>query len=140
MTSNRISNIIIGAIVIVVLALSYFYFYGGEEPTVTSGLVAETQLADSSEAEIEAFLKQVATVRYLVFSREVFESKVLAGLKDQSRELNEEKAGRTNPFAPLGEQSFFNSSFSETNFNQEPVAVPEVTPPAKNNTTKTLSD
>ncbi|HRY62923.1 MAG TPA: hypothetical protein P5056_04110 [Candidatus Paceibacterota bacterium] len=119
---SKITNIIIGIVAVIILVAAFMY--SGVGTTSTEGLSTEQATGGS---EIGAFLRQISAIKTISLDRGVFENKVLANLKDQSKEIEKEVPQKKNPFAPISRQS---ASLQQTAGASSQTAVVETAPVA----------
>ena len=95
-SSNKIW--IISGVIIIVLALFYFYFSGG----ISDSSLLQPNNSDS-EADIRSarVLSLLNQVNNLEIKTDVFKSAAYQSLQDYSVDIPKQPVGRANPFAPF---------------------------------------
>lgn len=92
------NNIIIAIIALILLSAGGFYYISRTDQDSEDLLVSES-VENGVDRELLATLLELKSLK---FDRALFESNVFKSLKDFSRQIPDEPAGRPNPFAPVG--------------------------------------
>jgi len=100
---KKYKNITFGIVVIVLGFFAYTYFWSG-------GRAPELPLLTSERSDIAAgtvgadILALLRDLRSITLDQSFFEDPVFRGLQDFGQSLTPEPVGRSNPFAPVGEE------------------------------------
>jgi hypothetical protein len=92
------NNIVIAVIALILLSVGGFYYISRGEQDDGALLVSEGA-ENGVDRELLATLLELKSLK---FNDALFESNTFRSLKDFSREIPDEPAGRPNPFAPVG--------------------------------------
>ncbi len=111
-----IKKIIIGVVVIIMLAVAYSYFFAKDTPakstsalsssktTTTATTKGTTAVANKKVDKDTEFLSTLLNISKINVDSTIFASPSFNSLQDNNVSIvNEEVAGRVNPFAPLDE-------------------------------------
>jgi len=100
-TIKKYKHIVIGVAAIVVAGIAYTYFFKGseEEPLLSSELSSAAALEVG--ADVLALLRDLQSIQ---LDESIWSDPAFRGLQDFGRPLIEEPVGRSNPFAPVGEE------------------------------------
>jgi len=93
-------KIISGIIILVFAFIIYSVFFKSEVPT-TSGLVTGTG-ADSQFITGKEILALLVDLKSIQLQSDIFRNRAFRSLEDFSIPISPEPQGRTNPFAPVG--------------------------------------
>jgi uncharacterized protein (UPF0333 family) len=89
------------SIIVIILLILVAYWYLNQSGTSSeTSLVAQTQTAQSADAQnIYSLLQKMSQVQ---LNDQIFSNQTFVSLLDNSVTLTEQPTGRANPFAPLG--------------------------------------
>ncbi len=92
-------GIIAGIIILVILALVYFYISGGYAPA-DNGSLSEAPTAESEAVGVRT-LSLLNQIKSLHIDKAMFDDPAYRTLTDYSITIPEVPVGRANPFAPI---------------------------------------
>lgn len=87
-------------LIVVVLIIAAFAWFGMTEQGPSSGLLVNESRTDSSPLE-QDILRTLLDMRSIELNSALFENPAFMSLRDFGREIVPEPVGRTNPFAPV---------------------------------------
>jgi len=98
---NSYKNPILGAILVIVLAAAWWYFWGNQGSD--EAVLSETETSGFEVAQVRGseVISLLETLRSLKLDTEVLKDPNFAILKDLELPISPEAAGRNNPFAPI---------------------------------------
>jgi len=92
------NNIIILVVVVIIIIFAFMYLKKGT--TDNASLSTDTQIANSADATlVYTLLKKMSFVK---LDDSIFSNPLFINLKDNTVILDRQEKGRSNPFAPIG--------------------------------------